>query len=315
MRHGVQRVGIRSVISLLLFAAISSAVAAQAESSAMVPVTTVVTVLGPKFTPPPAIGKDDIVVHEGQARKDVAEWVPAQGDKAGLELAIVIDETDRRDVAKQFDDLRSFIKSLPSSTSVGIFYASNGTVQQASQFGPDHEAAANALRIPRGIVEANSSIFLSLQTLIAGWPVSGARREILVIADGYDRLRHERYSPDVDTTVAKAQQAGIIMHAIFVNAVGRAGRAQVGKNIGQGNLNTLADGTGGKAFFQGFATPLAFEPFLSQLDLVLRNQYFLTWTTERSKNPKGELRGFKVSTERRNVAITAGQKVFVPAEQ
>jgi hypothetical protein len=315
MRNHCRWFGTCFVTFVLLFTALPPTVQAQGQTSNTAPVSTVVTVLGPKFTPPPAIGKDDVVVREGQTRKDVLNWVPAQGDRAGLELAVVIDDADRRDVAKQWDDLRSFIKALPKSTSVGILYANNGTIEQASPFGPDHDAAANALRIPRGVIGANTSIFNSLMALVEGWPVSGARREILVIADGFDRLRRERFSPDVTKTVEKAQQAGIILHAIFVNAVGRAGRVTGGINIGQGNLNTLTDGTGGQAFFQGFSTPIAFEPFLTQLDLVLRNQYFLAWTTNRSKNSKGELRGFKVSTEQRNVEIKAAEKIFVPAEK
>lgn len=315
MRNHRRWLGTCFVGFALVFLALAPAAQAQGESSNTVAVSTVVTVLGPKFTPPPAIGKDDVVVREGQTPKDVLNWVPAQGDRAGLELAIVIDDADRRDVAKQWDDLRSFIKALPKSTSVGIFYANDGAVEQSSPFGPDHDAAANALRMPRGMIGANSSIFNSLMGLIGGWPVSGARREILVISDGFDRLRRERFSPDVTKTVERAQQAGIILHAIFVNAVGRAGRVTGGINIGQGNLNTLTDGTGGQAFFQGFSTPIAFEPFLTQLDLVLRNQYFLAWTTNRSKNSKGELRGFKVTTEQRNVEIKAAEKVFVPAEK
>ena len=302
------------LLGAVLLGVISSNAQQQPDSSNAVSATTVVTLLGPKFTPPPAISKDDILVHEGQVRKDVTDWVPAQGDKAGLELAILVDDADRKDVGRQFDDLANFIKSLPKSTSVGIFYANNNTISAASQFTPDHDAVAKTLRLPLGM-GVPSSIFQSLMAMMAGWPVTGARREILVLADGFDRLRRERYSPDVDTAVEKAQEAGIIIHAIFVNGTGSAGRAQIGKNIGQGNLNTLTDGTGGKAFFQGFQTPLAFEPYLTQLDLVLRNQYFLAWPTNRAKNPKGELRGFKVTAERRDVEITAAQKVFVPGEK
>jgi len=300
-------------LGAILYAVIAAG-AQQPDASSAVPATTVVTVLGPKFTPPPAVSKDDILVREGQVRKDVADWVPAQGDKAGLELAILVDDADRKDVGKQFDDLANFIKSLPKSTSVGVFYANNNTISAASQITPDHEAVAKALRLPLGS-GVGSSMYQSLMALIAGWPVSDARREVLLLADGFDRLRHERYSPDVDTAVAKAQQAGVIIHAIFVSGTGIFGRIQTGKNIGQGNLNTLADGTGGKAFFQGFQTPIAFEPFLTQLDLVLRNQYFLAWMTNRSKNAKGELRSFKVTSERRDVEITAAQKVFVPGEK
>jgi len=309
----------------------------QAGSSGGVPVATVVTVLGPKFTPPPAVSKDDIVVREGQDRKEVVDWVPAQGDKAGLQLAIVVDDSGPKDVGKQFEDLGNFIRSLPGSTAVGVFYANNSTITIASQFTPDHEAAAKALRLPLGN-SATMSLYQSLMALIAGWPVSGARREMLILADGFDRLRRERYSPDVNTTVDKAQAAGIIFHAIFIasgqfSGVGgqaqrnvhggqspgvgsqsqrTSSRIQTVKNVGQGNLNTLTDGTGGYAFFQGFATPISFDPFLTQLDMILKNQYFLGWQTGRSKDSKGELRDFKISIERGGVELRAAPKVFVP---
>ena len=287
----------------------------QPASSSSVSVSTVVTVLGPKYTPPRALSKDDILVHEGQARKDILDWVPAQGDRAGLELAIVIDESTRKSLGKQFDDLADFINSLPQSASVGIFYASNGTVSAASQFGPDHEAAANALRLPIGSTQAYSSIYNSVMDLISRWPVSNARREILLLSDGLDRLQGGQNGPNVRSAIEKTQQAGIIIHAIFVSGIGVAGRRQSGAVTGQGNLNALVEGSGGKAFFQGFATPISFQPFLAQLDVVLRNQYFLAWTTQRSKNAKGELRSFKVTTEQRGVEITAAPKIFVPAEK
>jgi hypothetical protein len=295
--------------------AMSPSGAQQPDSSIVVPVSTVVTVLGPKFTPPPALSKDDIGVREGEVRKDVADWVPAQGDKAALELAILLDDADGKNVGKQFDDLTNFIKSLPKSTSVGIFYANNNTISVASQFSPDHEAVARTLRLPLGS-GLGASFYQSLMAMIAGWPVSGARREVLLLADGYDRLRRERYSPDVETTVDKAQQAGVIVHAIFVNGAGTfSNRARRAVNIGQGNLNTITSGTGGQAFFQGLATPISFQPILAQLDLVLKNQYFLGWTTNRARNSKGELRGFKVSSERKDIEITAPKKIYVPGEK
>jgi len=315
------------VLAAIPLAAIPAGARQQPDTSGTVPVSTVVTVLGPKFTPPPAVSRDDINVSEGDAHKDVTGWVPAQGDKAGLQLAIVIDDSDRKDVGKQFDDLTNFIKALPPSTSVGIFYARDSTISVASQFSPDHEAVAKTLRLPIGN-GAEMSVYQSLMALIAGWPVSDARREILLLADGFDRLRRERYSPDVQTTVDRAQQAGIIFHAIFINGVEVLRRDQATqnpnarprnpdrptavKNVGQGNLNTLTDGTGGFAYFQGFATPITLEPFLTQLDLVLKNQYFLGWRTNRSKSSKGDLRSFKVRTERGGIEIKAAQKIFVP---
>jgi hypothetical protein len=91
------RKSIYVVSSVLVMAALFAlAGAPQAQAPATAPVTTVVTVLGPKFTAPPAISKDDIGVYEGKDKKEVAGWTPAQGEKAGLQLAIVIGQSIER---------------------------------------------------------------------------------------------------------------------------------------------------------------------------------------------------------------------------
>ncbi|HXN17001.1 MAG TPA: hypothetical protein VN875_01605 [Candidatus Binatus sp.] len=305
--------------ALLIFAAVLASLfpthAQDQASSSNVQVTTVVTALGPKYSAPPALGKQDINVTEGKQKREVTSWVPAQGDKAALQLAIVIDDADSQDLATQLGDLKNFISSQPAGTAIGVFYASNGTVQPASQFSTDHEAVAKSVRIPLGYTGAYSSIYLSVMSLMKGWPVTGgARREILLIADGIDRFRGDYpISPDVDSTIINAQRAGIMIHTLFASGVGRATRNSFRLNLGQSNLAKIADATGGEAFFQGFFTPVSYAPFLQQLDMVLKNQYWLSWATERVKKPKGELRGFKVRTEQRGVDISAADKVFVPA--
>lgn len=286
--------------------------AQQGVTSSSVPVTTVVTVLGPNYTPPPAIGKDDVVVYEDRSKKEVTGWVPAQGDRANLELAILIDDADSVDLGIQFNDIKSFIMSQPKTTGVGLFYASNGTIQAASQFNSDHEAVVKALRMPFGYTGAYSSLWLSIMDLMSRWPVTGARREMLVIADGIDRLRGDPFSPDVDTAVLRAQRAGILVHTLYAKGVGRFSRSFIHVNYGQSNLSKIADGTGAEAFFQGLQTPISFAPFLQQLDMVLKNQYWLTFATDRSKRAKGDLRSFRVRTEQRNVEISAPDKIFIP---
>jgi hypothetical protein len=153
--------------------------------------------------------------------------------------------------------------------------------------------------------------------LIDGWPATGARREILLFSDGYDYLRGDRFSPDVQLTVDKAQQAGIVIHAIYSASAGRAGFSRRVVSVGQGNLNQLTDGTGGYVTFasdyaRANTAPLSASPYLSQLNLILKNQYFLTFATNRSKNGKGEYRGIKVLTERRDAELKAADKVFIP---
>jgi hypothetical protein len=148
--------------------------------------------------------------------------------------------------------------------------------------------------------------------LIKRWPVTGARREILLLADGIDRFRGDPFSPDVPATLEKAQKAGIIFHTLFASGLGRFSRNFYRVNLGQSNLAQLSDGTGGESFYQGLQTPISFAPFLQQLDMVLKNQFFLTYATERSKKKDGELRSFRVQSEQREVDISHASKVFVP---
>jgi len=311
---------VQTVFSLLIFAAILIAIppayAQQAASAAgMVPVTTVVTVLGPKFNAPPPLGKEDIIVHSGKARVDVTAWLPAQGEHAGLELAIVIDEAVSSDIGAQFNDLATFITDQQKTTKVGIFYADNGTIQAASQFNDDHAAVAKSLRLPIGRFAAYSSIYLSMMDLIKRWPATGDRREILLIADGIDRFRGDfPTSTDLESTITRAETAGIMIHTLYSTGVGRIARNMFRTNLGQSNLSKITDATGGEAFFQGLQTPISFGPYLQQLDIVLRNQYFLTLAMPRSKKTKGELRQFRVTTEQHNVEISAPQEVFVPGQ-
>jgi hypothetical protein len=301
------------VLAVLMASVFPAHAQNQPTSPNNVSVTTYVTVLGPKYTAPPALSKADVNVDEGKQKREVTNWIPAQGDKAGLLLAIVIDDADTTDVASQLGDLRNFVTAQPKTTNIGVFYASNGTIQTASQFNQDHEAVAKTLRMPLGYTGAYSSIYLSVMNLIKGWPATGARREILLIADGIDRFRGDYpLSPDVDATVDNAQKAGIMIHTLFANGVGRAGRNSFRVSLGQSNLSKISDATGGESFFQGFQTPVSFSPFLQQLDMVLKNQYWLSYATERSKKAKGELRKFRVRTEQKEVELSSADRIFVP---
>jgi len=282
----------------------------QKPAAARVAVTTVVTVLGPNFTAPPAMSKEDVNVRVGNVRENVTGWVPAQADRAALDLGILIDEVAQ--IGTQLDDLRKFIQSQSRTTRVGLFYANNGRAQVVSAFSADHDAVAKSLRLTLGPAYASSSLYFSIWDLMAKFPPTTARREILVIGDGIDRFRGDPFSPDISTTIEKAQRAGIIIHTLYARGVGRAGRNLFRINWGQNNLAQMTDGTGGESFFQGLETPVSFGPFLDQLDMVLHNQYFLTVTTPRSGKPKGELRSLRVSTEQRQVEISAPREIFIP---
>jgi hypothetical protein len=314
--HTFYRTSISTVILATVLALVALPAAAQkaAESSGTVPVTTVVTVLGDKFTAPPAVSKSDVTAYQQNKKVDVTDFVPAQGDKAALQLAILIDDADDTSFAIQLNDLRAFVNSQPPSTAVGVFYANNGTIQATSQFSTAHDAVAKSIRIPFGYSGASSSIYYSIQDLIKRWPVTpGSRREILLLSDGANRF-HGDYPINVDLqpTIDKAQTAGIIIHSIYVTGVGHLGHSLFRINLAQGNLSQMTDATGGHAFFQGLQTPVALAPFLDQLNLVLKNQYWLTIAANRTNKRKGELQRFKVITELKDLDLDYPTSVFIP---
>src|ERR1700691_6092016 len=73
----------------------------------------------------PEINQQDVVVKQGKQRLQVTEWVPAQGDRAGLELFILIDDASNPTLGSQLDNLRAFINAQPSTTLVGVGYMRN----------------------------------------------------------------------------------------------------------------------------------------------------------------------------------------------
>ena len=306
---------IRQFTSSLLFAFFlfaTSPVGAQPQrsDSSRVPVTTVITVLAPNYTAPPPIGKSDVIVYSGMRRQDVSALEPAQGDRSALQLAILIDDLSRIDT--QLQDLRKFIESLPKTTQVGVFYADNGAVRTAADFSTNHEAVAQKVRLTLGLGASPVSIYISMMDFMSHWPATNGRREFLVIADGIDRFRGDPASPDVPATIEQAQKDGITIHTLYAQGADYVAHNLFRLNYGQSNLAQMADATGGQAFFQGLNTPISFTPLLNQLDMVLHNQYFLTFTTDRSQKKKGELRGFRVRAEQHNVDIAAARRIFVP---
>jgi hypothetical protein len=290
-------------------------VLSKAQTPSQVPITTVVTVLGPKSTVPPPVGRRDVNVMVGKARAPVTGWVAAQGEKAGaLQLAILIDDSaSTAAVGSQLQELTRFVQSQPRGTSVGVFYATNGTVETASNFNPNHDAAAKALHLPLGRGGSSPSIYLSLSSLVSRWPTTGARREVLLIGTGFDALQPGFTDSYLDKAIHDVERAGIMVHTLYSGS-GRGGTTLRG-DIGPNNLAQLSQNSGGEVLYNGIVGAVSYAPFLQQLDMVLHNQFLVTYTVGRSSGKKGDFRELKVQTEQKDVHLTYPKIVYVPGMQ
>jgi hypothetical protein len=290
---------------------------AQDTAAATVPVKMTVTVNVANDKRMPEITQQDVVVKQGKERLKVTDWTSAQGDRAGLDLFLLIDDASDTSLGSHLDDLRAFINAQPSTTSVGVGYMSNATVQIVQNFTTDHAAAAKALRLPLGTVGAYGSPYLSVIDLMKRWPANENRREVVMVTDGIDRARRGipgrglSINPDVDTAGDIAMRTGTIIHTIYNPGVGRLHRNYWEATKGQLGIAKLADVTGGESFYLGLQTPVSFTPYLDQLQKILDNQYLLTLSAHPGK--KAGLQAVTLSTEVAGVEFAAPDAVWVPA--
>jgi len=280
-----------------------------------VPVHMVVTVEPHHGSEVPVVNREDVMVYEGKERDAVTEWVPAQGEHAGLEFFVLLDDGSEASLGPLLADIRQFISGQPASTKVGIAYMQNGMAKIAQDLTSDHEQAAKALRLPMGIRGVNGSPYFSVSDLIKRWPESSARREVLVISDGVDLYygSGDIQDPYLQESIANAQQAGIVVSAIYTPGVGHAGHSHWQTYWGQLYLAQLADESGGESYSIGFnGTPVSFAPYLEDLTRRMSHQFLLTFLAKPPK--KAGLQSVKLRTEVPKVDLVSADKVYVSAE-
>ncbi|MGA2420353.1 MAG: hypothetical protein ABSG69_09730 [Candidatus Acidiferrum sp.] len=310
-------------LSMLLALAFVGLVPVHAQESATATTTPVQMTVGLRVIGDdkrmPDVTREDIVVKQGKERLQVTGWKPAQGENAGLDLFILIDDASDPVLASQYEDLRSFINAQPPTTLVGVGYMRNGTVQIAQDLSNDHGQAAKALRLPVASSGAYGSPYLSVMDLMKRWPDGDNRREVVMITDGIDRFRGgPRYrglqpvSPDVDSASRAAQRTGTIVHTIFARGVGRLGSNFWEIMNGQSAIAKLSDETGGQSYYFATQNAVSFKPYLDDLQKTLDNRYVLEFRIAQGK--KSGPQYVKLSTEVAGVELNSADSVWVNAK-
>lgn len=278
----------------------------------------------------PPLQKEDVKIKQGKTFLPVTQLIPAQGENATLQLMILIDDALDTSVGNNLTDLKNFISAQPSSTMVGIAYMSNAGVKIVQNFTSDHDVAAKAVRLPLGSFSTMDSPYLSLISLVKGWPQQKVRREVLMVSDGIDRLRGEqpqrsRLGPDfgpvyhsmptisVDANSASeiSQRYNVIVFTLYASGVGRAGRSSWDQQLGLSGLSKVSDESGGECFSLATSQLVSFQPYLERLQKMLSDQYYVVFQATPKKS--AGLQRVKVSTELSNSELTAPDNVWVEA--
>lgn len=285
--------------------------AAQQASSETVPVSMIVTVEAKHGKEIPVVNKEDVRVMQGRDRLRTTDWIPLQGDRAELELLILIDEVSQPSLANQYDEIRQFMNAQPPTTAIGVGYMEYGSVRMVQNFTKDREAAGKALRIPMGAAAGGNSPFLALIDVMKHWPESKARHAIFMVSSGIDPLQPGLTDSYVDNAIEVAQRTGTQISTIYASQEGHFGHSYWRFSRGQDNLSRLAEETGGESYFQGFSTPISFTPFLDMFAQRLGHQYRLTFSIAPGK--KASYQKVRLVTEVPDADLVHAGGVFVPA--
>jgi len=303
-----------AILGLVAFSLASGNLSAQQPDNGIA-VHMVVTAESHHGSDVPNVAREDVMVFEGKERDTVTDWVPAQGDRANLELFILLDDGSNPSIGTQLQDIRKFIDAAPATTKIGIAYMQNGIARIEQNLTTDHAQAGKTLRLPMGMRGANGSPYFSVSDLIKKWPQSTARREILMISDGVDLYygAGDMLDPYVQEAIDAAQRSGILVSAIYSPGVGHVGHSYWQGYWGQLYLAEVAEKTGGEAYYIGFnGPPVAFAPYLDDLSHRLSHQYLLTF---RAKPPrKAGFQQVKLRTELPNVDLVSADRVYVSPE-
>ncbi|MBV8632438.1 MAG: hypothetical protein JOZ83_16035 [Silvibacterium sp.] len=295
---------------LSLLAAVSPALAQGGDTAT---VQTVVTAVAKSKENPAPLRRQDIEVQVGGRSAQITDLVPLQGEKAGLELVILIDGSARSSIGTQLRDIELFVKSLPPTTAVGIAYMENGRAAFSQPLTADKIAALKALRLPAGSPGSTGSPYFCLSDLAKHWPSNNRenRREVVMITDGVDpyNLRFDPDNPYVQAAIDDSVRAGIIVNSIYWQNRGRYDANFYQNNAGESLLDQVAQVTGGKAYWQGVGDPVSFAPFFDDLSHRLQNQYELGFEAPAKSKPGIE--NLKVRLNEPEVRIEAPQRVMV----
>ena len=287
----------------------------------------------------PPLQKEDIKIKQGKNIIDPTELIPAKGDRAALQLMILIDDTLDSGVGNNLTDLKDFVKALPEGTQVGVGYMANTAISISQNFTTDRDLVVKAIRLPLGRLSTGDSPYLSLISLVKGWPQQKVRREVVMVADGIDRLRGEQpqaartaqpqagragrsdtfgtvyhsmptISVDAQGASEISQRNNVIVFPIFAPGVGRAGRSSWDMQLGLSGLTKIADETGGECFSLGTSQLVSFKPYLDRLQKYFDNQYYLVF--QASPGKKDALQRVNIQTAAKNSEILAADNVWVP---
>lgn len=264
---------------------------------------------------PPAIAREDLILTHQFDPLTITNLVPLRGDRAALELYVLVDDCSSCDAGTKVDELHRFVASQPATTVVGVAYIQAGRLVIAEKPTRDHARAAAALNAPTGGVPANP--YVPLADLIRRWDRDPARdpqarRAILMISNGIDPTAPEGLlDPSADAAIAAAERSGVTIFALYHPSADYATTDSAKIYAGQVQLAHVANESGGEAYLMGFGPLPTLAPFLADVADHLANQYRLEFLAN-PESASGSLEDVMVKAKSQDIELLVPARAWVP---
>lgn len=291
---------------------------AQAKSPHTANVTIAVTVLDhrPSAASESRLSEKEVIVRQAGKIRPVLAWRPLAGASAGIDLAVLIDDSLQPTIALQWRDVGGLIRLLPQGSRIAVAYGANSAATVVQPFTTDRDLAVKSLRMPKGRIDEGASIYLSLVDLVRHWPADGRQRVVLLISDGVDLFygvveSEPGLNGNLQQAIDASQKNGVVVDAIAARGASHFSRNRFLAGNGQDCLSRLALETGGMAYGSGLEEFVSLSPFLKQIDEAFANMYLLTFRASLPAKP-----GFspiQLGAESRGMELLGPSRVYLPA--
>jgi len=259
------------------------------------------------------VPQKSIIVDLGRKPQGVFSWMPLRGTRAGLQLALLIDNSPSSGLSTQLNDIGKFIEALPATTQIAVGYMQNGRANIAQSFTSNHESAASAVRAQISMTGAITR-YRCLSDLVQRWPGGNQdlRHEVIMITDGVDPYSgwssYCADNPNVQaTTISDAQKSNVVVYSIIFNRAGLMDLRSLAEKAGQNYLVQVSNATGGKAYSLRLGYPVTLAAFLFDILCKLDNQYELSFVTA----TRNTLRPLEVKTTEANTRLRAPEHIWI----
>jgi VWFA-related protein len=222
---------------------------------------------------------DFIVREDGEVQREVSRRSRLDSP---MTVAVVFQDDLVSSAAVDMKNMATFIRNQPGGSRVMVAYIRPGSLEVRKKFTNELDKAAESVRAPLSLASAGA--YNPFVEIIEGLKRFDSqpmgRRAMIVVSDGIDISRGaDSSSPgqsiDLQRAINEAQRRAVAIYSIFVPPA--APSLQSISLNGQSCLQRLSDETGGRAFFQGSAAPVSFDPFLKETESLMSMQLAYTY--------------------------------------